>query len=144
MAYNRGRLRIWAVAWLVFQAASLSALVPRECCRADQHAASSPKPGCHEQAPAVHHCDMPSAKGARCPMHAIAESGPGEDAGVGCSLRGTCDGPAATFLALLANHGVLTDPFAVSPDLPRSLVPLDAREILIGRLASPDSPPPRA
>ena len=144
MAILRGRLRIWAAAWLVFQAASLSSLVPRECCRAHQHEASSPKLSCHEQPAVMHHCQMQSAEGVRCPMHVGANANPTGDAAGVCSMRGTCDGPASTFLALLANHGVLTDSFAISPDLPRSFISLHTRENVIGRLASPDSPPPRA
>jgi hypothetical protein len=90
------------------------------------------------------HCSMQSAEGVRCPMHGGADSGKTEEPAGACSMRGTCDGPAATFLALLANHGVLTDPFEISPDHHRGFITIHARENLIGRLASPDSPPPRA
>ena len=92
----------------------------------------------------MHHCSRQSAEGVRCPMHDGADSGTtGKPAGA-CSMRGTCDGPAATFLALLTNHGVLTDPLAISPDLYRAFIAIHDRESLIGRLTSPDSPPPRA
>ncbi len=58
-------------------------------------------------------------------------------------MRGTCDGPVSTFFALLSNPGLLTDSFAMSPDLHPDSITIHIRENLITRLASPDSPPPR-
>ncbi len=144
MATIRRRLRFWAAAWLVFQAASLTALVPRQCCTAHLAAAAT-ETECHEEAPvpAAPDCPMAAAGGTRCPMHHGGHSDVNEGTAE-CSIRGMCDGPAATFLGSLANHGVLTDPFIVSPDLHPKFNPPFVGESLIGRLAGPDSPPPRA
>jgi hypothetical protein len=61
-----------------------------------------------------------------------------------CSMRGVCDGPMAALLALLSNHGLLTDSFVTLPDLQVTDVAARTREHLITRLAPPDPPPPRA
>jgi hypothetical protein len=50
----------------------------------------------------------------------------------------------AALVSLLSNHGVLTDSFAVWPDLQARHVGTQIRERLISGLASPDPPPPRA
>ena len=157
MSSVRRRLRFWAAAWLVFQAASLSALVPRECCLAHQHkatpqAANEEMPACHETAQAqpeaqpmaMHHSASHSAEGTECPMHHAAASTNGTQENGPCAMRGMCDGPAATFLALLTNHGLLTDRFDISPDVYRHAPAFLTRENLIVRRLSPDSPPPRA
>ena len=144
MATIRRRLRFWAVAWLVFQAATLSALVPRQCCTAHPMAAAATEADCHEGAPAAAEADCPMAgDGTACPMHHGGHSDVNEGTAK-CSIRGMCDGPAATFLGSLANHGVLTDPLIITPDLHPKFNPPLVRERLIGRQASPDSPPPRA
>ena len=145
MATIRRRLRFWAAAWLVFQATSLSALVPRQCCTAHPMAAAPAESNCHEPVPALPQADCPMADddGSPCPMHRAGHSDVSEET-AGCSIRGMCDGPAATFLGSLANHGVLTNPFTITPDLHPAFITLLARESLIVRLASPDSPPPRA
>ncbi len=49
MTTIRRGLRLWVTAWLVFQVASLSALVPRDCCLLHRPAAAETK--CHEPAP---------------------------------------------------------------------------------------------
>jgi hypothetical protein len=140
----RGRLRAWAVAWLVFQAASLSALVPRECCRAHRLEHPTSKPSCHEQADAKPHCSLPSSGETGCPMHHEAANAVEPSGTDGCSMRGTCEGPVATFMGLLTNHGLLRDAFILSHHLHRTPMATDHRERLITQLASPDSPPPRA
>jgi hypothetical protein len=132
------------MAWLVFQAASLSALVPRDCCSAHRHDASTVKPGCHQQADAKLDCPMEAAEGIRCPMHHEAAGAVQPATPDRCSMRGTCEGPVAAFMALLANHGVLRDPFVLTRNLHPLPATLDHREKLISQLASPDSPPPRA
>ena len=144
MATIRRRLRFWAAAWLLFQAASLTALVPRECCTAHPMAAAT-EADCHEEAPipAVPDCPMAAAGGTPCPMHHGGHSDVNEGTAE-CSIRGMCDGPAATFLGSLANHGVLGDRFTITPDLHPKVNPPLFRDSLIGRLAGPDSPPPRA
>ena len=50
----------------------------------------------------------------------------------------------AAMLALLANHGILTDASVIAPDNQPGLITAFARESLVSRLASPDPPPPRA
>lgn len=120
MTTIRAGLRLWVTAWLVFQVASLSALVPRACCAAHRPPPSATEHMCHEAAAPV---EQPDAK---------------------CSMRGMCEGPMAALLALLSNYGVPADPFEMSPDLLAGPAAIHARESLIGRLASPDPPPPRA
>lgn len=58
-------------------------------------------------------------------------------------MRGTCEGPAATFLALLANSGVLTDPLDVSPAVAAFTLTARVPENAIGNPTDPDAPPPR-
>jgi hypothetical protein len=129
---------------MVFQAASLSALVPRECCRAHRLEAPASQPGCHEQADAKPTCSMPSAGETECPMHHAAANTVESSKTDRCSMRGTCEGPAATFMGLLTNHGLLRDAFILSRHLHRTPMAIGHSETLITRLASPDSPPPRA
>ena len=120
----RRHLRVIAAAWVLFQAASLSALVPRACCLAHQgHQAASTekKSNCHEHSTA-------------------ADQAPNEE----CAIRGTCGGPAAALFAVLSNYGVLTNSFSGLTDLPLAGATLSARDQLIGQFASPDAPPPRA
>ena len=145
MATIRWRLRFWAAAWLVFQAASLSALVPRQCCTAHPMAAASTEADCHDDAPAPKEpeCPMAAHDGVPCPMHENGHSDKNEGT-EGCSIRGMCDGPAATFLGSLANNGVLVNPFTITPDLQPSFNVPTVRENLIGRLARPNARPPRA
>src|SRR5213083_319725 len=105
MTTIRRRLRIWVAAWLVFQVASLSALVPRACCVPYRAVATDKEPDCHGNS-AVSHCPKPAADGTPCPMHQSrhdAEETPSDR----CSMRATCDGPVAAMLALLSNYGVL-------------------------------------
>ena len=49
MTTIRRGLRLWVTAWLVFQVASLSALVPRDCCFVHRPAAA--EESCHQPAP---------------------------------------------------------------------------------------------
>ncbi len=147
MSAFRRRLRLWATVWLVFQAASLHALVPRECCGAHRPAAAEPKKSCHEPAPAPH-CPMRAADGTACPMHrggqdkADHSSTPPADGR--CSMRGTCGGPLEALVTFLSFHGVLTDPPATAADLhPGGAGPCtDVQPI--ARRTPPESPPPRA
>ncbi len=77
-------------------------------------------------------------------MHGGNHSGADDRSAHKCSMRGTCDGPMAALTALLSNHGVLSDSFSMLPDLHATGIAAPSRENLIGRLASPDPPPPRA
>ena len=167
MSLIRRWMRLWVAAWVVFQVASLSAFVPRDCCPSHRPHSGNGKSGqhtnhdgthanhdgqqtnheqapCHETAPATEaetgaHCPMPAANGTACPMHDESDKKPGHQ----CSLRGTCDGPTG-LLALLSYSGLLTDSFELLPDVHASSPVVPVRENLIGRLASPDPPPPRA
>lgn len=148
MGSMRRRLRFCSAAWLLFQTVSLTALVPRECCRAHQPAAVE-SADCHRQTSAsldcaMHDHGMHDHGITRGMMHdAPAADSANQPADGECSMRGTCQGPAATFLALLANNGVLTEPLAISPALAtRTLAPI-VRENAAGNPAEPDFPPPR-
>ena len=118
MTLFRRHLRLWVAAWIAFQALSLSAFVPRDCCAAhrlparDQAADAS----CHHPQP------EPSPE---------------------CSLRGKCGGPLSFLAALLSPHAVLVEPTRIesvalvtAPDGRRLDTP-------ISRTTPPDSPPPR-
>ena len=159
----RHHLRVWVMTWLVFQAVSVAALVPRDCCAGHTVPAAKEK-SCHENADAVA-CPSTAADAQQCPMHqsqagthvtgaaqpAVAtaqqhEHGAAADrpANDACSMRGLCNGPMAALFAVLTVHGVMPESFAVRPDIQPSLAPPVSREALVSRLASPDSPPPRA
>ena len=69
MTIIRRRLRLWVAAWLVFQVASLSALVPRDCCAAHRPAASGKTPSCHEKHRGHATARLRAASGTPCPMH---------------------------------------------------------------------------
>jgi len=130
----RGWLRTLATLWMVFQAVSLSALVPPSCCLGNGQAATTPeRPRCHEAAP------MPSAHGA---MHhqsaAPAEPAPARD----CAMRAACGGQAAALLAALSTVGVLPHSVAYSDSLSVNVFH-SSHERLLGQFQSPDAPPPR-
>ena len=78
MTIIRRRLRLWVTAWLVFQVASLSALVPRDCCAAHRPPAS----GKDAELPRKHrgHAlpDARAASGTPCPMHGGNHSDAGD------------------------------------------------------------------
>lgn len=141
--------RLWVTAWLLFQVASLSALVPRNCCAAHQPAAVKTEHSSHDSALAAD-CPMLAADGAACPMHRghvehrehgerSSHEGPSGE----CSIRGRCAGPMASLLALLSNQGVLPAGVAALPGVDSSSVSPAVRESVVSRLASPDPPPPR-
>ena len=116
----RHRLRRWAAVWLVVQAASLAAFVPRDCCKAHQPKRAD-VPACHKQAAATH-----------------------ADQRETCNLRARCEGPMAVLAAFLPTLAIVPDDVAVRPE-PRShsLAP-SGSERLVRRLVPPDTPPPRA
>jgi hypothetical protein len=138
MSAIRRQLRLGVMAWLVLQAASLSAFVPRDCCAA--HKPGDATPGCHEETSATV-CPMRSADGTACPMH--RESEPGSARGAECAMQGSCAGPMAALAALLSQHGVT--PAALSIPLDLRTLPAAARaaEQVVSRFVPPDSPPPR-
>jgi hypothetical protein len=114
MRFLRRRLRLFVVAWLLFQVTSLSAFVPRDCCAAHRPVAE-----------ATDHCHKPA---------------PPSD----CSLRGSCNVPEAVLGSLLTNHGILPSAVVETPRLNATALPMPAQERLVARLQSPDLPPPRA
>jgi hypothetical protein len=120
MTLLRRHLRLWVAAWIAFQAVSLSAFVPRECCMAHRMPAQ-------EQA-ADESCHHPQ---------------PAREAMPDCALSSTCNGPLAILAGLLSAHAVLADrsslaSIAITVALPRVESP-SARSLAL----PPDSPPPR-
>jgi hypothetical protein len=128
MASVRRRLRLYVAAWLLLQAASLSALVPRDCCAA--HA--------HQRVATV------EEPGSLCPLHRAESGEAGTEPANRCSMRESCAGPASTLFTLFSSQGVLPDPLVIQPADGASLVTATPREQLVCRLSSPDPPPPRA
>jgi len=68
MGFIRRYLLACTWLWLLGQAASVSALVPRDCCDAHHLRAADGTPLCHEGAPGAE-CPMRDADGQPCPMH---------------------------------------------------------------------------
>ena len=159
----RRHVRLWATAWLVLQAASLSAFVPRDCCAAHRPAVA--KQTCHEVAPKAH-CPMRAADGKPCPMHRAPEPaarhGDGtQDHGTHadhdvmdnrsdgrpaperrCVIGGTCQGP--TFALVLSNPGLLPDGAVRMPQLAIAEPLGVVRSTPLARFQPPDPRPPRA
>ena len=118
MAVVRSQLRVFATTWLIVQALSLAALMPRDCCAAHRPAANRPAaPACHESS------------------HRPA---------VDCRLTGGCSGPMSALVRLLSYSGILPDRGAALPHA--AVRPVDAagQDDVIGRYDPPDAPPPRA
>jgi len=145
MTLVRRHLRLFATAWVLFQATSLSALVPRACCLAHQMALLS---DCHEKA--APQASISTADEAAPPMHhehghmheqpSDRAPAPAHD----CALRGTCGGPSAALFTLLSTDGVLTDSLTTTVDsVPTGSIPV-SRDQLLPQFESPDAPPPRA
>ena len=142
MSAVRRHLRVYVAVWLAFQAAALSAVVPRECCAAHRAAPAKVAADCHEPAAPVpqdaHAHHGAAAAGSEA---APGRSTPDDDT---CSIRGACGGPMAGFLAQLSLHGVLAARPQLAPDVAGTNLECVAHEHLVSRLAAPDSPPPRA
>jgi hypothetical protein len=119
MTLLRRHLRLWVAAWIAFQALSLSAFVPRDCCAAHRLPAEE------------------QAADASC-HHAQPKPSPE------CTLRGGCSGPLSFLAALLSPHAVLAEPTRIE-SVARVTTPhgrlLDTP---ISRTTPPDSPPPRS
>jgi hypothetical protein len=165
----RRRLRLAVTVWLSFQVASLSALVPLDCCDAHRPADVVRAESCHERADSPY-CPMRARNGKTCPMHQKAElagphahhrqtaadehaaSHPGqheqasapERAKDHCSIGGTCSAPMTALAVILSNHGVVAAEVRVPANAARVLVSLTHAEHLTSRQPAPDSPPPRA
>jgi hypothetical protein len=117
MVLLRRSLGRWVTACLLLQAASLSALLPRDCCRAHAHERQEESgPSCHT---------APEKTEDRC------------------ALRGTCDGPMSAMVAQLSQVGVIPATAGAPADEVRSSLLAVKSESSSSRLPSPDSPPPR-
>jgi hypothetical protein len=128
------RLRIGVAAWLIFQLATLWALVPQDCC-ATHKAQHQQQKAQHSTAPAGHdHHAMNHG-------HDAAPKAPLEQ----CMMRGTCKGPMSAIISLLSHHSVPPlKAFTIAPDPGVTVLARAASEHVCCRLASPDPPPPRA
>jgi hypothetical protein len=120
MTSLRRLLRFWVAAWLVFQAVSLSALMPYDCCAAHRRAASDKLQECHEQA------------------------GEKRSPDATCAMRGSCSGPVAALVRLLSEPGVLDGLPVLPADLAAPSAARPSHDTPIRRLTAPDPPPPRA
>ena len=118
----RRHLRLSVAVWIAFQAAALSAFVPRDCCFAHRVPAQEATldAACHHPEPA-----------------------PEPEPDPECSLRGACNGPLAILAALLSPHAVLAESTRlysvalVTAPHPRPF------EQPVSLSRPPDSPPPR-
>ena len=123
MAIVRRRLRVCVTVWLLFQTASLAALVPAACCRQEPvkqvHQAAPPEHTCHEAVP------TPPAPE---PM---------------CVLRSGCDPHGAAILGLFANHGPIPSAVSLPSQIAASRHLMVPREHPATLFLTPDSPPPR-
>jgi hypothetical protein len=149
MAVIRERLRLLSAAWILFQAMSLSTLVPRACCLMHQSASAANRADCPEQHAAIPHCPPPAEHESAGSMHhdharMHEQSAPSNPPAHECALRGTCGGPTAALLALLSTHGVLTDSIASLTDFPVAGETFASADQLIPQFESPESPPPRS
>ncbi|HEY0875647.1 MAG TPA: hypothetical protein VGD94_19375 [Vicinamibacterales bacterium] len=154
MKFRRGTVRRVAAIWLMVQMAWLTALIPRDCCAAHQPMVSQ-EAGCHSTGPAAQ-CPMRSADGIPCPMHsapvshdahgheATGDHHASGDTPARCVLRGSCAGPMAALLVLLANHGVLPEFTTAVPDVAVRPIVMAAVDRTAGHFVPPDPPPPRA
>jgi len=143
MSSFRRRPRFSAICWLLFQAASLTALVPLEGCTGRVAATAAHQQHCQARIGSTH-CPMHAASAVPCPMssgsHGDADQRPTDR----CSMRGTCDAPVAALFALLSNHGVLTSSSEIFPEHLGTSIALRAAEDLTTRFTPPAPPPPRA
>ena len=148
MTLFRRHLRLFAAAWLVFQATSLSALVPRACCLAHTAHQAVPEPSAGEQEQAAaSHCAKPPGTTNAASTHAAHGSshsaGPSESPRHECAIRGTCGGPAAALFSVISTEGVLTRSVSTPVDFLQVGTRIVDRDRLIRHFEPPDSPPPR-
>ncbi len=133
----RRRVRVVTFAWLLCQAASLSAFVPGECCisHAEQAKAKEQAEACHEgeAAPAAE-----PQQGDACPMHHGSRS---HDC---CAISNACDGPGTQLLSLFSFVSTIDEPLLSSSRLESSSAFVPPAPPLLSRLALPDAPPPKA
>jgi hypothetical protein len=147
MRLFRRRLRLFAAAWLVFQATSLSALVPRACCLAhDAHLAALTATATTDEQVPVSHCAKPAGSATANSPHAAHHhtAPPAESKRHECAIRGTCGGPAAALFSVISTEGVLVSSVTAPADFPPAGAALVSHDQLIRQFETPDSPPPRA
>jgi len=146
MTLFRRRLRLFAAAWLIFQATSLSALVPRACCLAhDAHLAAEAAAATSDEQAADSHCAKPSESATATSPHAAHHhtAPPAESKRHECAIRGTCGGPAAALFSVISTEGVLVSSVSAPADFPPAGATLLPHGQLIRQFETPDSPPPR-
>jgi hypothetical protein len=119
-----------AATWVVFQAASLSALAAPWCCL------GSNAPAMSTSAPP---CQMHQEQAGH--QHSAAPEQSKRD--VKCSMRAACGGQAAALFAALSNIGVLQGSIVVADSRSADVV-LSPHDQLIPQFPSPDAPPPRS
>jgi hypothetical protein len=147
MTRLRRRLRLFAAAWLIFQATSWSALVPRACCLAhDAHLAGQAMAASSDEQAAGSHCARPSESATANAPHAAHHhtAPPTESRRHECAIRGTCGGPAAALFSVISTEGVLVSSVSAPADFPPAGAALVPHDQLIRQFEAPDSPPPRA
>ena len=133
MTKVRRRVRAVALAWLLCQAASLSAFVPQACCvsHAAEAEAKQKAEACHEDA-----APAEPEEGAACPMH---KSGSHDC----CAITNACDGPGSQLLSLFSYVSTIDEPIAASTVLQSAVAIAQPAPPLLHRLALPDAPPPK-
>ena len=139
MSYIRRQLGAWSIGWLLWQVASLFAMLPPQCCAAHIEAAEQTE-DLHSTSAVGIECPMHGATGEHCPMHDGSES---STTGGPCSMRSLCNGPAVALGSLFAIPGILLEPSALHVDLIGSPIAPDVTNPL-SALLSFDPPPPRA
>jgi hypothetical protein len=125
--------------WLLFQVASLSALLPGVCCLAHAEDPASDPESCHkeEAATTADQCPMMSADGQPCPEH-VAHTASGER----CVMMGTCNAPMSSLASLFSAPAVLVDRTVLLFDTISAAVTIQSQSALVVSLAF-DTPPPR-
>jgi hypothetical protein len=141
MAVFRRRLRVLVAAWLLFQAATLSAFVPRACCLIHQQGTIKQTPDCHSQAaqpeaPPPHHQhghQAPQQTTSPQPNRPVHE----------CTVSGICGGPLAALFAALSTPGIIANAPAVILAFQTATLAAPAERHVIPAPIPPDPRPPR-
>lgn len=139
MGFARRHLPSFVLLWLVFQAATLSALVPMGCCPAHESERRADTE-CHGTVQDI--CPMTSATGKECPMHAGRTAAPPKDV-ADCIMIAPCHGPATALALLLPVAGVLTDEPSHLPDGGVARLAPPAGQPALSLTFTLDPPPPR-
>jgi hypothetical protein len=136
MTAIRRRVHAIAIAWLLCQAASLSAFVPADCCEshAAQAAAKAKDAECHNAEPAQ------PKDGDACPMHHGSQPMTHNC----CTISSTCDGPGQQLTTLFAYVGVLESPQSSPVFLDSTAAFVPPPPPLVYHLSIPDAPPPKS